>query len=104
LYKSALDHVATIEKYLGKGVMDFVLVNNKMPTKKVLSWYEEYDEYPVADDLKTSNNFEIIRKDLLKDVIISQNSNDSLKRSIIRHDGPKLAQEIFEIILNFLKI
>jgi uncharacterized cofD-like protein len=91
---SAVDHLATIEKYLGKGVIDFILVNSKMPTKKVLSWYEEYDEYPVTDDLKTSNNFEIIRKDLLKDVIISQNSNDSLKRSIIRHDGPTAHAEV----------
>ncbi len=95
---TAKKHIEVLEKYLGKGVINFVLVNNKIPSKKVLSWYEEYEEYPVKDDLNKEDEYMLFRKDLLKDVIISQNQSDELKRSIIRHDSQKLAEEIFSII------
>lgn len=97
---TAKDHLKVLEKYLGVGILDYVLINQKMPQKKVLSWYEDFDEYPVKDDLKEGNNYKIIRKDLIKDVILSQNENDELRRSIIRHDSIKLAKEIMGIINN----
>lgn len=95
---TAQKHIEVLEKYLGKGVITYALVNDRTPSKKVLSWYEEYEEYPVKDDLNIKAKFTIIRKDLLKDVIITQNHSDELKRSIIRHDSQKFAQEIFSII------
>lgn len=94
----ASDHIRALEKYLGKGVLDFVLVNSKKPKKTVLSWYMEYDEHPVEDDLNAKYKFKVIRKDLLKDVIIEQNSSDVRRRSIIRHDSKKLAEEVMRII------
>jgi uncharacterized cofD-like protein len=94
----AAKHLEELEKYLGKGVVDFILINSKKPQKKMLSWYEEYEEFPVKDDLTDSKNYKVIRRDLLKDVIVTQSSSDILRRSIIRHDSKKLASEIEEII------
>jgi len=97
---SAKKHIEEFEKYLGKGIIDFVLINSKKPKKSVLSWYEDYDEFPVEDDLKENERFEIIRKDLLKDVVINQEASDKLRRSIIRHDSKKLAEAVMQIVEN----
>lgn len=96
-YKAS-EHVKTLEKYLGKNVLDFVLVNSKMPKKQVLLWYEEYGEHPVSDDLKENIKYKIIRKDLIKDVVTSKSTGDELRRSIIRHDSKKLASEVMNLI------
>ncbi len=95
---SAKDHVEDIEKCLGIGVIDYVLVNSKLPRRDTLSWYEEFEEYPVKDDLEESKDYEIIRKNLIKDVIVKNTDHDELRRSIIRHDSEKLAQEVIKII------
>lgn len=96
-YKAS-DHIRVLEEYLGKGVLDFVLVNKTTPKKKVLSWYEQYDECPVEDDLNGKEKFKVIRKDLIKDIVITKSASDELRRSIIRHDSDKLAQSVMDII------
>jgi uncharacterized cofD-like protein len=96
---SAKRHVEEIEKYLGSGVIDYVLINSKKPKKAVLSWYDEYEEYPVKDDLDENLNYKVIRADLIKDVVISE-SSDVLRRSIIRHDSKKLGEAVMQIISN----
>lgn len=95
----AKKHVDEIEKYLGKNIIDYVLVNLKKPKKITHLWYEEFEEYPVEDDLG-DKGYKVIRKDLLKDSIIIQNPADARRRSIIRHHPKKLAKEIFNIIEN----
>lgn len=94
----AKKHVEVIEEYLGKDVLDYVLINSRQPKKIANSWYEEFGEFPVKDDLKDKNDFEVVRKNLVRDVVISQNPADVRRRSIIRHDSKKLAGEIAEII------
>lgn len=94
---SAKNHVDDLEKYLGKNVFDYVLINSKMPHRNTLSWYEEYGEHPVANDLKDSN-YKVLSKNLIRDVIVKADRNDVLRRGIIRHDPEKLAAEIIKII------
>jgi len=94
----AQKHVDEIEKYLGKNVIDFVLINSKMPQKIAHSWYEDYEEYPVIDDLMDNKNYRIVRKDLIRDVVITQNPVDTRRRSIIRHDSKKFAAAVVGII------
>ena len=96
----AKKHLEELEKYMGKNIIEYVFINSKKPKRKVLSWYEEYEEYPVKDDLGESKRYKVVRKDLLKDVMVNQNSNDMLRRSIIRHDSKKLAEEVMRIIKN----
>ncbi len=93
-------HLEELEKYLGKGIVEYVLLNSDKPKKKVLSWYAEFDEHPVKDDLGESSRYKIIRADLLKDVVVAQSVADILRRSIIRHDPNKLANEVMELINN----
>lgn len=95
-YKAS-DHIKTLEEYLGKGILDYVLINSKRPKKQVLGWYEEYGEHPVEDNLKDTL-YKVIRKDLIKDVVIAKSVGDQLRRSIIRHDSKKLAQEVMNLI------
>jgi len=95
---SAGDHVADVEKYLGTGVIDYVVVNTKKPRKETLMWYEEYEEFPVKDDLDDPKKYKVIRGSLIKDILVKNANNDMLRRSIIRHDSEKLAKEIIEII------
>lgn len=94
---TANDHVKNLEQYLGKGVIDYVLMNSKMPRNATLEWYEDFQENPVKDDLN-ENEYKVIRKNLIKDVIITADKNDVLRRGIIRHDPEKLSKEIVEII------
>jgi uncharacterized cofD-like protein len=95
---TAKEHLEELEKYLGKNAIDYILVNTKRPRKETLEWYEEYEEYPVEDDLKEKQRFEIIRKNLIKDVVFQNSEADKLHRSIVRHDPDKLAKEIMEIV------
>ena len=95
---TAKQHLEDLEKYLGDGVLDYVLVNTKTPRKETLDWYEEYQESVVKDDLEDSGPFKIIRKNLIKDLLFKNSEADNLRRSIVRHDPDKLAAEIMEII------
>src|SRR3990167_7056019 len=94
----AKKHVEELEKYLGKNILDYVLVNSKKPKKITHSWYEEFEEYPVEDDLNDEYKYQVIRENLIRDVIIIQNPVDNRRRSIIRHNPRKLAEEILTII------
>lgn len=99
---SAKDHLKDLEKYLGKNVIEYILVNSKMPREKTLYWYKEFEEFPVKDDLDSPKNIKIIRKNLIKDILIPKDSADELRRSMIRHDSEKLAAEIINIITDLI--
>lgn len=97
----ASDYVKDMEKYLGRKI-DFVLLNNKNPSKKQIKKYEikEGDGVLVEDDL--SNNKKVIRAPLLSDIIYAENLEDAIAkhRAFIRHDSEKLAKCISKIINN----
>jgi len=95
---TAKDHVEDLEQYVGKNVLDVVLVNTKTPRQKALAWYKDFGEHPVKDNLGKNCNFSIVRKNLIKDVILHHSPSDPLRRSIIRHDSEKLAKAIMQII------
>ena len=96
-YKAS-DHVSNLEKYLGKDVLDIIIVNTKTPKKETLAWYSDYDEHPVKNDLKGAQQ-EIIEANLIKDVVLAKTLADPLKRSIIRHDPEKLAKEVIKLTI-----
>lgn len=92
----ASDYVNEMEKYLDRK-LDFVLLNNKSLPKNILSKYIEEKAYPVIDDLDDDKRF--IRADLLSEVEVKQSKSDKVKRSLLRHDSHKIANEIQCIIL-----
>lgn len=94
---SAKDHINTLEKYLGKNFLDFVLVNSKSLPPKILKKYWAEQAFPVVDDLKVSGS-KVIRKDFLGRQMTSRIAGDVLWRSLIRHDSDKLAKTIINLL------
>lgn len=97
---SASEHLVDLEKYLGRDVIDIILINTKKPKKEALEWYSDYDEQPVKNDLKEKKGVLVVAENLIKDVMITKTSSDSLKRSIIRHDPEKLAREVMKLVIS----
>ncbi|MBI2036267.1 YvcK family protein [Candidatus Microgenomates bacterium] len=95
-YKAS-DHIADLEKYVGRGVLDAVLINTKKPRREALDWYSDFEEYPLVDDLGDGRAMVMVRANLIKDVLLEKEKADTLKRSIIRHDPEKLAREIIKL-------
>lgn len=91
------DHLEELKKYVGK-CPDFIFVNTTPLPWEILQKYEEERGFPVEDDLEESEEFKIVRTDLLAAEEVKKPSGDVLKRSLIRHDGDKLAWEIMKII------
>ena len=92
-------YVKNLENYLAKRV-DFILVNNEIPSKKQTEYYklQEGNDVLVENDLKEDKR--IIREPLLSRVFIKNNKSDVLRnaRSFIRHDSEKLADCLRKII------
>lgn len=89
---TAADHVHDLQTYID-GALNIVLINNKQPDPKALSWYEQAQEEVVHDDLN-GQTFQSVRASLLDSVFIQKSSADTLKRSLIRHDPEKLAKAL----------
>lgn len=95
---TAREHVAQVEKYLGPGRLDVVLVHQGTAyPAAVLKRYEEENSFPVEDDLGEGEGYRVARKDLLSPVVVARQEGDVLQRSIIRHDAGKLAKALIEI-------
>jgi len=92
---AASDHIKDLEKYLGREVLDVVVVNNKRPSRKILEWYWESNEVVVEDDLdEQGRRLEVVRKDLLSEAVVERSTVDGARRSLIRHDPQKLARAL----------
>ena len=88
--------MSDLEQYLGKGVLDYVLVNNARPDDDTLKIYEKEQEILNVDNLK-ENGYRIVHADMLADEKIQKPAADKLKRSLIRHDPDKLAKVIMSL-------
>lgn len=90
------DYLEEIVRFIGKDIFDYILVNNQPPPQELIEVYSEEGQI-VENDLKDDR---VIASPLLggpKEVP----KKDLLKRSLIRHDSKKLAQELIKIV-NYL--
>ncbi len=94
---SANDHLAVIERQIGRSV-DAVIINNGKIPAKILKAYKEQHEYPVADDLKKPAGGRIIRVNLIRSTLVKQNLADVVHRSYLRHDPVKLKLVLSKLI------
>ena len=97
---NVFDFVNVIEDYLGKDLIDYVLFNNKKPSKKVIEKYgKEGDmtEFPKTNFLRKDNKI-LIGKNLISSGLYEQKKGDPLQRTLIRHDSDKLAKAIIKIV------
>ena len=74
----ASDFFKEIESYLGKGALDYVVVNSSKPGDDILERYKDQKAEFVEEDLSGFHGINVIRADLL-------NESD-----ILRHDPEKL--------------
>ncbi|OGI63560.1 hypothetical protein A2818_01905 [Candidatus Nomurabacteria bacterium RIFCSPHIGHO2_01_FULL_40_12] len=93
---STKKYIDFIEKYLGKNV-DFYLINKEEFLKEQRERYsaDAGEEIFIKEDYEDPR---IIKGDLLLNKIFIQNTDDNVKRSLIRHDSIKLAKAIAKII------
>jgi uncharacterized cofD-like protein len=97
----ASDYVETLEKYLGKNTLDYVLLNDSPEyPKRILNKYKQENSILVKDNLSTlkDRKFKVIKKDVISNQIYKPHQNDKLLRSLIRHDSDKLASAIYELV------
>ena len=87
------DYLRGMEEYLGKGIFDYVLVNNQQPPDELIEIYREEGEL-VFCDVAGEN---IIAAPLLGEMQ-EKSRGDLLKRNLIRHDSRRLAQELMKIL------
>lgn len=78
----ASDFVNEIEKYLGKDVIDYVICNNKKPSKELLGRYEKEKAEFVELDL-SAKRFKIKKANLLDDINLARHDPDKLAKTII---------------------
>lgn len=81
-------HIEVIEKYLGKNILKYIIVNDEEIDEDILNLYEEDGANQVVVDITPDNNIKVIRAPLVK--ISSENK-------FIRHDPLELAKVIIGI-------
>lgn len=96
----ASDFIDEVEKYIGKGQLDYVLVNNKNKYPRgILNRYKQEKAEPVKDNLKRKyKNAKIIKRSLISQKVYQKAKSDKLFRSLIRHDSDKLAKAISSLL------
>lgn len=92
----ALEFVNSIESFVGKNLVDYVMVNTTKPEEQLLRVYSDQKEFFVEPQISELRNagYEVIDGEFLSRTIFEQGSSDALRRSLIRHDSEKLAQAI----------
>jgi len=87
--------MSEMERFIGEDVFDYILVNNQNPPKELIELYAEEGDL-VVNDLKDDR---IRPAALLGELKGGQGvKKDLIKRSLIRHDSKKLAQELMNIV------
>src|SRR3989344_792991 len=92
------DYLRELKRFIGKDVFDYVLVNNSKVPEDLVKIYEQEGDL-VQNDLK--NDHRTVAVDLLSNEIVQAQKVDSLKRSLLRHDSQKLANELMKIVDSF---
>lgn len=96
------DHVQALESLAGTQLFDYVVYNTEKPSSYLLSRYasegETFVKYSVKDFLK--KHYHAVGAPLLSHKTIQHNPNDLLKRTLIRHDGEKVARLLMSIAFN----
>ncbi len=89
------DYMAEMERFIGEDVFDYILVNNQNPPKELIELYAEEGDL-VINDMKDDR---IRPAPLLGELKRNLGTKkDLIKRSLIRHDSKKLAQELMNIV------
>ncbi len=95
-YKAS-DLINETAKYAGR-VPDVAIQHVGTIPAEAVKKYQERGEEQIADDLKEDDGYQIVRADIAFKKEVAQDKGDTLARSLIRHDGEKLARVLMEIM------
>lgn len=99
---SLKDFLTDLQRYLPLTEIDYVLINNNLDfPADLLKLYEEARDMPVSDNITEQDvhpSVQIIRTDLLSDVVPKQQAGDDLQRSVVRHSPKKIAREVGKLL------
>jgi len=84
---NAQDFIDETEKYIGKKVIDYYMINSKRPSKKILAQYKKKESSFVEPK---------VSKDYKKRTLLTNLIRDN---EYIRHDGDKLAKILIKKVL-----
>lgn len=91
-------HVAEITKYLNRKP-DHVIANTTTFDETLLQKYQVDDEYPVLLDCDSDAVCTVHAHDFLATDVVTTKAGDTMRRSLIRHDGEKLAVFIRSLLV-----
>jgi len=95
---TVLDFVVALEKILGKGVIHSVIYNIEYPPEEFIATYREEGGFFVqTGDLAKRPDINFVGRDLVSKRIPKEKEGDPLQRTLVRHDGEKLARAILEL-------
>ncbi len=94
---TAQDHLDEVVRYTQRKP-DVVITNKNGFSKDMLKKYASQKEYPVENDLDSDADYKLITEKLVSSVVQKQSRADEVPRSLLRHDGAKLAKIIEELI------
>jgi len=90
---SVRSYLEEIKRFVGDDIFDYILVNNQSPSQELIDVYAEEGEL-VKNDLDDER---VVLASLLGEPKEAP-KKDLIKRSLIRHNSIKLAQELMKIV------
>ena len=101
-------HVEEVEKFIGKGRVNYVLVNTKNPPQSLLARYQKQEgedalvkcgECGIKSERKVCT-YRVVKGDLMNGTLPRESKSDpkAALRSFIRHDPSKLARAVHFIV------
>lgn len=91
------DYLKEVTQFISEDVIDYFIVNTHKPSEELIKKYSDEGDL-VECDIDDSR---IIYADVIGDAIEKPQGDVLIRRSLIRHDSKKLAQEIMNIV-NYL--
>jgi uncharacterized cofD-like protein len=90
----ASDYLKELVRFLGEDPFDHILINSQKPPSALIEVYAAEGNL-VENDL---NDERVVFADMLGGLLGERPKRDFMKRSLIRHDSKKLAQELMKIV------
>jgi uncharacterized cofD-like protein len=94
------DYVDELERFAGMQVIDYVLYNTDIPSNDLLERYAQEGEYPVAVNAQAfqSAHYAAIGGAFLSHQGYQASQHDTIKRSLIRHDGETVTNALLRLL------
>ena len=95
---TVIDYLNELEKYLEKNTINYMIFNKERIPEKILKKYSDAGQrFVKTGNLTAKPNIKFFGCNLLSKNIFRQNKADKLKRTLIRHDGNKIAKAIYDL-------